>query len=181
MFFHILSFIIFKEGRCLEMKFSLRLLLSLIFLVSAVSLAALTLLEHQAQAAKPDAHKVEMLRIDGIRWDVGSQQFVLDISGKPGVAQTGKSSSLRLHTELQVDRDSNSNVTTFLKTDTVVTRAEGASKDSDGMFQLESQYIPWFSDGYTGTVFVSIKVELKNRGNTIGSPAKESGLRLTIE
>jgi len=163
---------------------SLRLLLSLVLLVSTVSLASPILSEHQAQAANPRAHKVKMLRIDGIRWDKTSEQFVLDVSCKPGMAQTGKSSSLWLYTELLIDRDISPNVTSFLTKDTAVTRLPGVSKDSDGMFQLQPLYIPWdrVIRTYSGPVFVSTKVELRNRhGNAIGSPATESGRPLTVE
>jgi hypothetical protein len=162
---------------------SLLLLLFLVPLVSIVSLKSPILSELQAQAANLRAHQVEMLRINGIRWDKTSQQFVLDVSGKSGIARIGKSSPFQLYTELQVDRDIFPNETIILTTDTAAIRLEGALKDSDGMFQLEPQYIPWdrVNRTYTGTVFLSIKVELRNSGgNAIWSPVTASGLPRTI-
>ncbi len=142
-----------------------------VFLVSAFSLWALVLWDNPAHAAQPE--RVEKLRIDGTRWDRVSQQFVVDISCKAGIAGAGDKAVFWVSTELWVDTGVQLSI--VLTHESVVSKLEGATKDAEGKIQLEPQYIPWdrmldSGEYFTGEAYVTTKIVLKNRhGGTIGN------------
>lgn len=148
------------------------MVLAIVFLVSTVSLGSLTMWESPAQAAPPEKEKVVKLRIDGIRWENGSQRFVVDLSCERGIANAmSKGGNFMVSTELEVGMGGEDARPTGSRN---LTKKERATPDEYGMVQLEPQYIPW--DRHSGTFFdddayVTTTVVVKNRiGHILWGP-----------
>lgn len=161
---------------------SLRLLLSLTFLVGTLSFALLALSGNPAQAARPsEPHQVYKLRINDFQWDDTAQRFELDLSCQQGIAQAG-ARAFQVGTELRISIEGNPE-TIILQAQNAVSKEEGALSDSERMVQLKPQYIPWDRINYTyeGPVNVWVEVMLKNRnGHIIGNPVTEYYLQLSV-
>lgn len=144
---------------------------ALVLVLSAACFLTPALWSDEARAAQPS--KEDKLRIDNVEYDWSSQRFVIDLSCQSGMAQENKNAEVMVGTEVVVGIGGQDIV---LYQENNITKLAGATKDSDGKFQLEPQYIAWDRDlgngpRFTGSdVPVVVKVVLIHRnGNKLGN------------
>lgn len=153
----------------MKLRFSLRLLLLSVILVSAVGFAPLMVSENIAQAARPsEPHREYKLRIDDVQWDGNARQFEVYLSCHAGIAQAGARAFVA-SVELRITREGDPDVVTLSSEDMII-RKEGASKDSEGMVQLEPQVLRWQDSWEDQANVVVIVTQMNRTGHTIGNP-----------
>lgn len=116
--------------------------------------------------------KSDKLYQDDIAWDNETQQFIISVSCKRGIATAGEHADFTISTNLLVTKD---NKEYFILTpNKQIVKLEDAEKDSAGYVQIEPLAIPWDRDGgsITGPATVQSTMSLVGpSGKSIGKPA----------
>jgi hypothetical protein len=113
-----------------------------------------------APASLAESEKdVSKMQINGLTWDTTNQAFVVEISLKFGLATAGEHADFLVGTTLNFDADGNS---VTLSGESVIVKAEGATKDPDNMITIDPSFIPWDRNGgmFEGPVDVEVRVGL---------------------
>jgi len=125
----------------------------------------------------PPSEKAEKIRVDDVTWDDSSQEFIVQLSAKFGLAQAGENANFEVCTTLSISDASGNSVGTAGPACTPLQKLEGATKDSDGFIALEPTRVGWDRNGgtFTGSASVSATTELKSpSGGTVGGSTGES-------
>ena len=107
---------------------------------------------------------VRPFKIDKISWDRQSQEFVIGMSLKFGLATAGEHAGFTVSSSLKID--TGEAVFVIDPQEDSVHKAAGAKKVGRNMVMIEPQRIPWDRDGgmFTGTIIVTITIVLINPG-----------------
>ena len=154
----------------MKLNVCLRLLLVSVILVGVAGFLPLMISDNVAEAARPtEPHKEYKLRIDDVQWDGNANQFEVYLSCHAGIAQAGAKAFIA-RVEVIAYREGDPNVVR-LSSERAIIKKEGASKDSEGMVQLEPRYLYW-GDSWEGQADVTVTVTRMNKTrHIIGNPA----------
>ncbi len=135
--------------------------ISLVLVLTLVAIAP-------ASLAKPE--KDSKIKVESVTWDKGTQEFVVEMSCKFGLANAGDHAGFLISAELQIQTDDN--YYTLDSKDNPIHMQQGAEKGKNGYIEIEPKHIPWDRNGGSeeGKGIVTVIAGFKNpKGRNIGN------------